>query len=61
VAPFFDAGTVRDKWQDLGFSNLKTSYGAGLRVAWNQSTILSFDYGKSKEDGLFYIGIGQAF
>lgn len=61
VAPFFDAGTVRDRWQDLNFTKIKISYGAGLRIAWNQSTILSFDYGKSKEDGLFYIGIGQAF
>lgn len=60
VAPFFDARTVRDRWQDLNFTKIKFSYGAGLRIAWNQSTILSFDYGKSKEDGLFYIGIGQA-
>ncbi len=61
VAPFFDAGTVRDKWQDLDFTDIKTSYGGGLRLAWNQSTILSFDYGISKEDKLFYFGIGQAF
>ena len=61
VAPFFDAGTVRDRWQDLNFKNIKTSYGGGLRIAWNQSTILSFDYGHSKEDRLFYFGIGQAF
>ncbi|MCL6462016.1 Surface antigen [Flavobacterium micromati] len=61
LAPFFDAGTVRDRWQDLNFKNIKFSYGAGLRIAWNQSTILSFDYGKSKEDSLFYFGIGQAF
>lgn len=61
VAPFFDAGTVRDRWQDLNFKNIKTSYGGGLRIAWNQSTVLSFDYGHSKEDRLFYFGIGQAF
>lgn len=61
VAPFFDAGTVRDRWQDLNFNNIKYSYGGGLRIAWNQSTILSFDYGHSKEDRLFYFGIGQAF
>lgn len=61
LAPFFDAGTVRDRWQDLNFKNIKTSYGGGLRIAWNQSTILSFDYGHSKEDRLFYFGIGQAF
>ncbi len=61
VAPFFDAGTVRDRWQDLNFKNIKTSYGGGLRLAWNQSTILSFDYGMSKEDSLFFFGIGQVF
>ena len=61
LAPFFDAGTVRDKWQDFNFTNIKTSYGGGLRIAWNQSTIISFDYGISKEDKLFYFGIGQAF
>ena len=61
VAPFFDAGTVRDRWQDLNLTNIKTAYGAGLRVAWNQSTILSFDYGLSREDRLFFFGIGQAF
>lgn len=61
VAPFFDAGTVRDNWQDLNFTNIKTSYGGGLRIAWNQSTIISLDYGLSKEDKLFYFGIGQAF
>lgn len=61
VAPFFDAGTVRDQWQDLNFDSIMYSFGAGLRIAWNQSTILSFDYGISKEDGLFYFGIGQAF
>jgi outer membrane translocation and assembly module TamA len=61
VAPFFDAGTVRDRWQDLSFARVKTSYGAGARVAWNQSTIISLDYGISQEDRLLYFGIGQAF
>lgn len=61
VVPFFDMGTVRDRWQNLNFQNIKSSYGAGLRIGWNQSTILYFDYGKSKEDGLFFFGIGQAF
>jgi outer membrane protein assembly factor BamA len=61
VAPFFDAGTVRDDWRNLNLKNIRYSYGLGARVAWNQSTIISFDYGISKEDKLFYIGIGQAF
>jgi outer membrane protein assembly factor BamA len=61
VAPFFDAGTARDDWRNLNLKNIRYSYGLGARVAWNQSTIISFDYGISKEDKLFYIGIGQAF
>ena len=61
IAPFFDAGTVRNRWQDLNFNDVRFSYGAGARIAWNQSTILFFDYGISKEDKLFYFGIGQAF
>ena len=61
IAPFFDAGTVRDRWQDISFKNIKTSYGAGVRISWNQSTILFFDYGISKEDKLFFFGIGQIF
>jgi hypothetical protein len=56
-----DAGTVRDRWQDLSFRNLKTSYGAGARIAWNLSTIVFADYGISKEDRLFFFGIGQVF
>ncbi len=61
VAPFVDAGTVRDKWQALNFDRVRTSYGLGGRLAWNQSTIISFDYAKSKEDSLFFFGLGQAF
>lgn len=61
VAPFFDAGTVRDDWKQLNFGNLKFSVGGGIRIGWNQSTIISLDYGRSREDGLFYFGIGQIF
>lgn len=61
LAPFVDVGTVRNRWQDLGFNNLRVAYGGGLRIAWNQSTVLSLDYGASKEDKLIFFGIGQAF
>ncbi|UYZ63536.1 outer membrane protein assembly factor [Hymenobacter weizhouensis] len=61
VAPFLDAGTVRDRWQDLSFDRVKLSYGAGARIAWNLSTIVFADYGLSAEDRLFYFGIGQVF
>lgn len=61
LAPFFDAGTVRDRWQNLNLNNVKISYGGGLRIAWNQSTIISLDFGMSKEDKLLFFGIGQIF
>ena len=61
LAPFYDIGTVRNHYKELNFKNLKSSFGMGLRAAWNQSTIIFFDYGVSQEDRLFYFGIGQAF
>ena len=61
IAPFVDAGTVRDRWQDLSFDRIKMAYGAGARLAWNLSTVVFFDYGISREDRLFYFGIGQVF
>ncbi len=61
IAPFVDAGTVRDRLQDLGLAHLRASCGAGLRIAWNQSTIVFLDYGVSREDRLLFFGIGQVF
>lgn len=61
LAPFIDFGTVRNNWQNLNFNSIKTSFGGGLRIAWNQSTMLSLDYGISKENNLLFFGIGQAF
>lgn len=48
-------------WQGLSFNDIKVSYGAGARIAWNLSTVLFFDYGISAEDKLFYFGIGRSF
>ncbi len=61
LVPFFDAGTVRDRWQSLNFDDIRYSYGVGGRLAWNQSTIISLDIGKSGEDNLLFFGIGQPF
>ncbi|QQR86939.1 MAG: BamA/TamA family outer membrane protein [Flavobacteriales bacterium] len=61
ITPFYDTGTVRDRWQDLNFRDLRSSYGGGVRIAWNQSTIISLDIGASQEDRLLYFGIGQVF
>ena len=61
AVPFIDAGTVRDRWQEMNFSKWRIASGGGLRIAWNQSTIISLDYGVSTEDRLLFFGIGQAF
>jgi outer membrane protein assembly factor BamA len=61
VAPFVDAGTVRDRWQALNLGRVRWSYGAGARIAWNQSTLISLDVGRSREDRLLFFGLGQAF
>jgi hypothetical protein len=61
VAPFVDAGTVRDRWQALNLGRVRWSYGAGARVAWNQSTMISLDVGRSREDRLLFLGLGQSF
>ena len=61
LAPFVDAGTVSNRWQRLPTQPLKFSYGAGARLAWNLSTIVFADYGISREDRLFYFGLGQVF
>ena len=61
LAPFFDMGTVGNTLSRLNLDRVKYSYGCGLRIAWNQSTIISLDYGISVENNLFYFGIGQIF
>ena len=62
VIPFFDAGSV---WNTLtrisNLQNFRFSEGPGLQIAWNEDTILRFDYGISPEGGQFYFGIGQIF
>jgi hypothetical protein len=45
--------TTLDDWKFDG--------GLGFRIAWNLSTIISFDYGHSSEGNLFYMEIGHQF
>jgi hypothetical protein len=60
LVPFVDAGRAYDGIK-LGFDGWKSSYGAGFRLAWNLSTIISFDYAFSDESRIFYLELGQAF
>lgn len=59
--PFVDAGRVWDNFQSMKFNNILVSPGAGIRVAWNQSTILRFDYSVSREDRQFFFVFGHMF
>lgn len=61
AVPFVDAGKVFDKVSDTDLSGYKYTYGAGLRIAWNQATIIMIDYGQSVEDSGLYINFGHIF
>lgn len=61
LAPFFDAGSVFDSVGDTTLRNWKPDGGLGVRLSWNLSTIISFDYGRSGEGSLFYMELGHQF
>ena len=61
AAPFVDLGR---SFEDVGSTTLKHwkfSGGAGLRLAWNLATVLSFDLGASSEGAFFSMEIGSQF
>jgi outer membrane protein assembly factor BamA len=51
VAPFFDAGEVREDWEDIGPGELKTSYGIGLRAGTDERTFVRIDFGTGGNEG----------
>lgn len=61
LAPFVDLGKVWDNIGDYNFNNYKVSQGLGLRIPWNQSTIVSLDYATSVEDKQFFLNFGHIF
>lgn len=61
LAPFFDVGRVFDSISDFKFDRFRNGQGAGLRVAWNQATILVIDYGISREGSNLYINFNHPF
>jgi maltoporin len=50
-----------DYANDTTFEDWKLDGGIGFRLAWNLSTIVSFDYGRSGEGTLFYMELGHQF
>jgi outer membrane protein assembly factor BamA len=61
LVPFVDTGRVFDSVGATTLEDWKVAGGAGFRLAWNLSTIVSFDFGRSSEATLFYMELGHQF
>ncbi len=61
IAPFIDAGRAFDNVSDTTFRGWHLGGGGGLRLTWNLSTVICFDYAVSAEGQLFYMNAGLPF
>jgi hypothetical protein len=61
VVPFFDIGRVWNEIKDFNFKDYRHSSGLGIRIAWNQSTLIRADYAISKESQQFFFGFAHIF
>ena len=64
AVPMFDFGSVynlQNKQQAFAMDRMRYSEGLGMRIAWNLSTILRFDYAVSQEDKQFFFTFEHAF
>jgi hypothetical protein len=61
LVPFFDIGSPFDTPQKFTSSVWRYSYGAGIRIAWNQATIIMVDYARSQEDSNMFINFNHIF
>lgn len=61
LAPFFDVGRVFDSISDFTFDRFRNGQGVGLRILWNQATVVVLDYGVSREGSNLYINFNHPF
>lgn len=62
LVPFFDFGRVWDEAHKANLKGYQYSWGTGLRIAWNQSTIIYLDLAYSRENsGLLYMNFNHIF
>jgi hypothetical protein len=61
AAPFMDIGRVFDNVGQTTVSDWKRTQGMGLRIAWNEATIIMIDYGFSDEDDGLYLNFNHIF
>ncbi len=61
LVPGFALGRVWDRIDHVNLQGYKYSYIGGLRIIWNQSTIISMDYATSREDKQFFLDLKHNF
>ncbi len=61
VVAFADGGRAFASGTKASFADWKGAAGGGLRIAWNQATIINATYGASGEDSNISIGFGHQF
>ncbi|MBF0287425.1 MAG: BamA/TamA family outer membrane protein [SAR324 cluster bacterium] len=59
--PFLDTGRVFDDSRETTLAHWKQGQGLGLRIAWNQATIIALEYGWSHEDSGAYLLFNHTF
>jgi hypothetical protein len=61
AVPFLDLGRIFDNVPQTTFAGWKRGEGAGLRIAWNEATILMADFGVSSEGTALYLNFNHIF
>ena len=61
AVPFLDIGRVFDDVGQTTFAGWKRTQGGGLRIAWNEATVIMADYGFSDEDTGLYLNFNHIF
>jgi hypothetical protein len=61
LVPFVDGGRVFDRFENTSLRDWRFAVGGGLRVAWNLSTIIGFDYAWSPEQDAVYFRLDHPF
>lgn len=61
AVPFVDIGRVFDDVGQTALRGWKRTQGGGIRAAWNEATVIMFDYGFSDEDSGLYVNFNHIF
>lgn len=61
IVPFYDVGRVWDATRLVNLQGYKHSRGIGLRIPWNQATVIIIDHAWSNEDSQTFINFNHIF